>query len=143
MPDNLHFLLMQSSSRANAAIVNRTAKIGLLPGQAKILECLYEQDGLSPVELSERCANDKSTITSLLKKMESGNLIRKTNHPTDGRSYQIWLTKSGRLTAEKAFKIGQTVDNLMNKSFTKSQQAALLQLLTQLNDSLKNKGEDS
>ena len=45
MKENLHFLLMKCFYHNNRMIVQRIQGTGLLPGQPKILECLWEQDG--------------------------------------------------------------------------------------------------
>ena len=63
MKENLHFLLMKCFYHNNRMIVQRIQGTGLLPGQPKILECLWEQDGVTPKEIGRSCGLDKSTIT--------------------------------------------------------------------------------
>lgn len=89
MPDNLHFMLMKCFHHSNKAIVKRNTALSLVPGQGKILECLIEEDGLSPKELGIRCVIDKSTITSLLGKMEKQGFIKRTDDPEDKRAVNI------------------------------------------------------
>lgn len=107
MPDNLHFMLMKCFHHSNKAIVKRNTALSLLPGQGKILECLIEEDGLSPKELGIRCVIDKSTITSLLGKMEKQGFIKRTDDPEDKRAVNIWLTEAGRVLGDKTIQNGQ------------------------------------
>lgn len=129
MPDNLHFMLMKCFHHSNKAIVKENTALSLLPGQGKILECLMEEDGLSPKELGIRCVIDKSTITSLLGKMEKQGFIKRTNHPTDKRAVYIWLTDTGKILGEKVIKNGQNIDNEVLKILSSNQRNDLENML--------------
>ena len=54
-----------------------------MPGQPKILEYLWFHDSASQRDISLECIIDKSTVTSLLKRMEKLDLIRKETRPED------------------------------------------------------------
>lgn len=129
MPDNLHFMLMKCFHHSNRAIVKENTALSLLPGQGKILECLMEEDGLSPKELGIRCVIDKSTITSLLGKMGKQGFIKRTNHPTDKRASYIWLTDTGRMLGQKVIKNGQDIDNEALKNLSSMQKKELKYIL--------------
>lgn len=129
MPDNLHFMLMKCFHHSNKAIVKENVAVSLLPGQGKILECLMEEDGLSPKELGIRCVIDKSTITSLLGKMEKQGFIKRTNNPTDKRAVYIWLTDTGRRLGQKAVKNAQDIDNEALKNLSSKQKNDLVHML--------------
>ena len=92
----LHFLLMKCFHNTNRLITQKIPELGLLPGQPKVLECLLEQDGQSPRDIGRRCSIDKSTMTSLLNKMEQQQLIVRQAHPQDRRSVTVRLTQAGR-----------------------------------------------
>lgn len=132
MPDNLHFMLMKCFHHSNKAIVKRNAALSLLPGQGKIVECLMEKDGLSPKELGARCVIDKSTITSLLSKMEKKGFIRRTDSPTDKRAVHIWLTDTGRTLGQKVIQNGRDIDNEALKNLSAKQKDDLAHILKSL-----------
>lgn len=48
-----------------------------MPGQPKTLEYLWFHDSASQKDISRECIIDKLTVTSLLKRMEKLDLIRK------------------------------------------------------------------
>ncbi|WP_302528088.1 MarR family winged helix-turn-helix transcriptional regulator [Megasphaera elsdenii] len=92
--------------RSNREIARRIKREGLMPGQPKILEYLWFHDGASQKDISRECIIDKSTVTSLLKRMENLDLIRKETRPEDQRGVAIFLTDKGW---EKAKRIRQVI----------------------------------
>ena len=66
-----------------------------------VLQALWENDGLSISDLGERVQLEKSTMTSLIDRMEAAGLVRREDHPTDRRAYRICLTARGRELEEK------------------------------------------
>lgn len=101
LDDEVHFLLMRAFNSSNRAVVERTSALGLLPGQPKILEYLSEHDGSRATDICAGCVLDKSTMTSLLSRMESDGLIERRRSETDGRSSGVWLTARGIETARR------------------------------------------
>ena len=89
----LHFLLLKSFHHSNKNIVQKISSLKLLPGQPKILEYLLEHNGSIAKDISNYCVLDKSTITSLLVRMEKDGLIMRKTHSTDKRSAYIYLTE--------------------------------------------------
>lgn len=137
MLNDFHFLIMRCFNHSNRAVVTRTGKIALLPGQSKILECLLEHNSLSPKEIGQFCAVDKSTMTSLLNKMEEQGLIARKADPKDRRGVQIWLTKIGAGRAEEASSLCAEVDRLALKNISASQQKQLCELLQIVTENLE------
>ena len=85
--------------RSNREFSKRLPEAQLLPGQPKILEFLLTHNGCTQREISEGCILDKSTVTSLLKRMEQTSLIDKKAHPQDQRASLIFLTPTGKQKA--------------------------------------------
>ena len=106
MQSSLHLLLLEAFMRSNRKLTKKLPKAGLLPGQPKILEYLLTHDGCSQKEIGEGCILDKSTVTSLLKRMEAGALIYKKLDANDQRYSLIYLTALGK---EKALWVQQTL----------------------------------
>jgi DNA-binding MarR family transcriptional regulator len=69
-------------------------------------------DGLSISDLGERVQLEKSTMTSLIDRMEAAGLIRRDDHPTDRRAYRICITARGRELEEK---LDQVVTEAYNR----------------------------
>lgn len=109
----LHILLMLGFHRSNREIARRIKREGLMPGQPKILEYLWFHDGASQKDISRECIIDKSTVTSLLKRMEKLDLIRKETRPEDQRGINIYLTDKGWEKAKEIRKVIYATDDAM------------------------------
>ncbi len=107
--EKLHLLLLEAFLRSNRLLCQQLQQVDLLPGQPKILEFLLENEGCTQRTISEGCFLDKSTITTVLKRMEKDKLIYKEVHPTDQRSSLIYLTEAGK---NKAFWVQQTLNDI-------------------------------
>lgn len=130
LDSELHFLLLKCFHCSQRMIVQQTALLGLCPGQPKILECLYEKDGQTPKDIGKKCVLDKSTMTSLLKKMEIQGLIYRKEQSEDKRSVQILLTELGREKAENVANICRHVDRIAFENTSLDQQQELVKLLS-------------
>ncbi|MBK3405189.1 MarR family transcriptional regulator [Methylorubrum populi] len=61
-----------------------------------VLLALWENDGRSVKDLSERLHLDSVTLTSLLRRMEAAGLLRRRRNPADERHLLVELTENGR-----------------------------------------------
>lgn len=129
---SLHLLLLEAFLRSNRELTKKLPQAGLLPGQPKILEFLLSNNGCSQKEISEGCILDKSTVTSLLKRMEAAKLISKQPATTDQRSSIIYLTAEGR---QKALWVQQELMDIDEAEFadiTAKEQQQFLQTLEKI-----------
>jgi DNA-binding MarR family transcriptional regulator len=99
MAYQMGFLLSRAAWAMNN-YVNRILKERNLPDISvayfAVLQALWENDGLSISDLGEKVQLEKSTMTSLIDRMEAAGLLRREDHPTDRRAYKICLTARGR-----------------------------------------------
>ena len=109
----LHILLLIGFHRSNREISHYIKQEGRMPGQPKILEYLWFHDGASQKEIGQECIIDKSTVTSLLKRMEKLELIRKEPRPDDQRGVSIFMTEKGREKAKRIREIIYGLDDFM------------------------------
>lgn len=65
------------------------------------LMSLWEKDDVTVKELGSKLYLDSGTLTPLLKKMETQNLIVRNRSKTDERTVYIKLTEEGRAIREK------------------------------------------
>lgn len=93
---SLHLHLYQSQQHYGLKATSLISKLGLLPGQPKILEYLLDKDGARPGEIATGCLIDKSTVANLLRRMEQADLIYKQTDPQDNRAYRVYLSQKGR-----------------------------------------------
>lgn len=132
MQPSLHLLLLEAFLRSNRELTKKLPQAGLLPGQPKILEFLLTHDGCSQKDISEGCILDKSTVTSLLKRMEAAALISKKPDASDQRSSLIYLTDLGK---QKALWVQQTlysIDEAELSELSQEERQQLMQILAKI-----------
>jgi len=79
-----------------AALRERIAGYGVVPGQFPALLALYESDGQTQRELCEIAGVDQSTMAKTLTRMRRDGLIREEPDATDGRRVRYYLTPAAR-----------------------------------------------
>ena len=76
--------------------------LGLTYTQYIVFLVLWEKDGLTVGEISEKLLLDNGTLSPLLKKMEQAGYVRRERSREDERVVVITLTEAGRALQEKA-----------------------------------------
>ena len=95
-------------------------KIGMYPGQPPMLFMLNKKDGQSQKELAETLNLKPATITVMLKRMESANIVLRKPDLKDQRISRVYLTKEGKKLCEEAVHVmkenlSQSESELINK----------------------------
>ena len=103
--------------------------------QGRILYVLWQQDQLPIVELGRRTGLAKTTLTSMLDRMESQGLIERRYDPEDRRQIRIQITEHARGLESKYTEVSDEMSRLFYKGFT---DAEILQLDAGLDRVLKN-----
>jgi len=104
IPYQVGFLLSRATWAMNNSVNRMLRENGLADisvAYFAVLHALWEMDGLSISDLGERVQLEKSTMTSLIDRMEAAGLVRRDDHPTDRRAYRICITARGRELEEK------------------------------------------
>jgi len=70
-------------------------KAGITYTQYLVMMVLWESDGIAVGKIAEKLELDSATLTPLLKKLESANLVTRTRNKDDERVVEIYLTKEG------------------------------------------------
>ena len=70
-------------------------EIGLYPGQSFLLYALWDQDGLTQSELTERLNRSPSTITKKAQRMEKAGFVIRRSDDSDERISRVFLTDAG------------------------------------------------
>lgn len=132
--DCLVYLLAKAYQKAHAAFKQKLAPYGITPVQHLILAVLFEEDFLSPAEISERILMDGATLSGVLDRMAEAGLIRKEENPQDRRSLRISLTpKAKKMQADLAAQRKAINEELMAK-FSLEEKIILKRLLKDLKE---------
>ncbi len=130
--NSLGFLLAKSYQRGYALFKAPLEKYHLTPKQFSLLAFLWKQDGLSQVELSEKCQIDRTTIGGLVDRLQEQGYVRREPHPEDRRAFQIRLTDRGTALEEDLLFIARKVTDTFTAGLSPEETETLRQLLKKL-----------
>lgn len=108
--------------------------LGLTYPQYLAMLVLWEQDGLTVGEISNRLLTDPGSLTPLLKRLESEGLLKRTRSREDERVVLVQLTDKGNALHEDAKRVPQCILQASGRSLERLQQlqAELLDLRASL-----------
>ena len=109
---------------------------GVYEGQQYVLQCLWEEDGLTPGEVARRLGLATPTVTRATGRMEAMGLLRREPHERDRRLVRLFLTERGQGLRDV---IGREMDLLSERALAgldHSERAALVRSLNSVRRSL-------
>lgn len=113
------------------------APLGLAPAQFMTLLELWEGDGLTQADLTERLDVEQATMANTLKRMERDGLIRKAPHPDDRRAQLVYLTNTARKMEKPAKAAAQGVNKKALAGFSKTESGEALRFVNAMIDNLR------
>jgi len=123
-------------------VFNRLLKehdIELNSAQGRILFVLWERDGIPITELAQATMLSKSTLTSMLDRLEEAGHLRREPSPEDRRVTLITLTERNRLLRDRYDRVSKEMTELFYEGFSPEEVTAfedyLRRVLENLNDS--------
>ena len=108
----------QLSQRIFARILKDANLIDLNPAQGRIMFVLWRDDNISIHELSKRTLLSKSTLTSMLDRLERAGFIKRVPSKKDRREILIQLTEKNKLLQEKYVDVSKNMTKIYYKDFT-------------------------
>jgi DNA-binding MarR family transcriptional regulator len=126
------FLLAKAYQRACALYKEQFDAYDITPQQFGLLRFLWEEDGLTQVELSNRSQIDRTTIGGLIDRLEHSGLVQRLPHPDDRRAYRICLTESGRRLQEELIPLGEELHRRILAPLTSDEAKTLVTILQKL-----------
>jgi len=111
---------------------------GLAPSHGDILVFLYQnEDGVPMNKITSSINKDKSTVTTLVNKLEKMKLLEKFKHETDSRSRMVKLTQKGLDTKTVVMDIiSPKLLDITYKGFSDEEKELVCSLLDRIKDNL-------
>lgn len=118
-----------SVSRATSGLLD-TALVasGLSADEFAVYSLLAQQGPLTPTQLSVQMATPPTTVSSHISRFQRRGHVRRTPHPSDGRSYRIQLTAAGRRTHARAADLFRPVLHAVVNNLNEDEPAVLAAL---------------
>jgi DNA-binding MarR family transcriptional regulator len=99
----------------------REYNIEITSAQGRIMFALWQQDGISINELAKKTQLGKSTLTSMLDRLEKMGYIKRRRSGKDRRIILIRRTKKDRDLEGKYVEVSQQMTKLYYKDFNKNE----------------------
>jgi MarR family transcriptional regulator, organic hydroperoxide resistance regulator len=109
LDSQLCFSLYAATIAVNRTYKPMLDKLGLTYPQYLVLSTLWEEDGLAVSAIADRLSLESSTITPLVKRLESAGFLTRLRNPKDERQVLVSLTHKGRSMKEKTACLTQTL----------------------------------
>ncbi|HET7732403.1 MAG TPA: MarR family transcriptional regulator [Paludibacter sp.] len=107
-------------------------KLGITYPQYLVLMVLWEHEELTVNEIAEKLILNTNTVTPLLKRMESQQILTRESSKTDQRKVIVRLTERGKAMQTEAAEIPFRLLNKLNLTMDKTQLAEALELKNRL-----------
>lgn len=119
--NSLGFIVNRTNTRMKNNLLHHFKDYDVTPEQWAVLNCLWDQDGISPKELAELTSKDQPTTVRMLSKLEKKGFITRQVNPDDNRAYFIYLTSEGIELKDKLFPLALKAFDKAIKDIDKKQ----------------------
>lgn len=132
LDDSLGYLINRAARRLKQELDQafKAAGCDITPEQWTLLNRLWQQEGLSQVELAEQTFKDKPNVTRILDILERKQLLFRQKDENDRRAFKVYLTEAGRELKEKLIPLAVEVLERGQKNLTESDITFLQEKLT-------------
>ncbi|MCW9035813.1 MAG: MarR family transcriptional regulator [Rhodospirillales bacterium] len=131
--DNLHNLLGYHLRRAQVAVFKDfEAAVGsesITPGLLGALTIIGANEGLSQNMLADALALDRSTLVSVIDKLEARQLVKREKSPQDRRRHALFLTNDGREVLARTKQKVVEHEKKISQGMSPEERAKLIDLL--------------
>lgn len=110
--DRLAHLIRDASRAFHRALQVRLARHGVPFGHWTFLRILWESDGLTQKELSERAGVMEPTTFTAMKAMESLGYIVRKQLPTNKKNMYVYLSEEGRALKKLLVPMAEDTNNV-------------------------------
>ena len=136
-PQNSLGYLLRDTYRAFSKVLQaRISAHGVTIGQWYFLRVLWEEDGLTQRELSQRVGMMEPTTVTALNGMEKRGYVKRVRNVTDRRKVNIFLTEKGRALKSRLLPHAADVNRLAAKSVSAQDIERIRVVLNTMKDNL-------
>jgi len=108
----------QLGGRIFARLLREYGVDQLNPAQGRIMFVLWQEDGIPIKELAKRTQLDKSTLTSMLDRLEQAGLVRRVPSTQDRRTILLQRTQKDRELEDLYVRVSKEMTRIWYKGFT-------------------------
>lgn len=99
----------------------KEAGIEINPAQGRIMFALWQEDGVSIQELVRKTQLSKSTLTSMLDRLETMDYVRRQRCDKDRRQILIYRTEKDRATEKQYVQLSEQMTDIWYEGFNEAE----------------------
>jgi DNA-binding MarR family transcriptional regulator len=126
------FLLSRASQRGHQLVQKRLEPYEITNIQYVVLEMLWNQDGLTAVELGKRLMIDKATLSGILDRMVNGGWVVKNPGERDKRITRLFPSKKASDLKDTLIQEREKANEELLAGFNKTKRTTLKKLLLEI-----------
>lgn len=131
--------LIRRAHQVSAAILNaELGDLGLTPSQFAVLTVIDATPGRDQISIANIAKLDRSTMTLVMRKLESGGLVTREQDPKDGRRKTLSITAIGQDVLRIAKTKSRNARARQLLPFNDQEAEEFMRLLRQFVDVLEN-----
>ncbi len=138
MENSLHYKISVISNKLKTCMGDASTYSGILPGQLKIMEYLYNHPGSLRKDIALVWNVDKSTMSGLINRMERDGLIICTEIVTDKRRKMLNITDKGKSAFEKVYPLLKEIDLYAMKDISEQEKDIFINVLNRISNNLSD-----
>jgi DNA-binding MarR family transcriptional regulator len=131
-PRSVGFLLSQLGFVGSKGFASALEPLGMGPREFLLLRFVAASEGQSQQVLAERLAVPPSRMVALVDGLEDAGLVERRPDPDDRRIRGLHLTKEGRNTLQRAFRIAIDFEQALCAGLDAGEREQLIDLLQKL-----------
>lgn len=110
--------------------------------QGRILYVLWQEDGLPVVELAKRTGLAKTTLTSMLERMDQKGFLERVPDSKDRRILRIFLAAKAQILREQYQQVSDEMSRIFYQDFSKEEITAFENTLEKILGNLVQKEKE-
>ena len=132
---SLGYQLSLAAKKTSARFIQLMHENGIDIGHSGwiVLSRLWEEDGLSQQEISDRSGVAKPNISTYCDKLEAQSYLVRADDPADRRNYRLFLTKKAKDLKDICQQLAQQSNEETAKNLSEADRITLMQLLYRIN----------
>ncbi|MEK9646591.1 MAG: MarR family transcriptional regulator [Alphaproteobacteria bacterium] len=127
--ETIGFLLWDANRAMCREFSDRIAQHGVTLGLWPFLRALWDDDGLTQRELSEKVRMKGPTTVAALNKLEDKGLVRREGNKNDARKINVFLTPEGRKIYRRVMPDVEAVNKQMLNQLSTAEQKTFRDLI--------------
>ncbi|MDQ0271408.1 MarR family winged helix-turn-helix transcriptional regulator [Cytobacillus purgationiresistens] len=134
--EEIRELLHKITAQMRRNYADLLRELDLYVGQDQLLCQLWQEDGITQVQLSEKLKCEPPTVTNMVKKLEGRGILTRKRDKSDGRISRVYITEKGRALYEPVVNIWMNQTQLLLEGISTEERIKLKAQMEKMYDNL-------